>query len=187
MLVRTRDRRPRKLPIPIALRSLSGVSPHVPHAHLRLQHLLKQQELALTQPPRPRRPAWILTLVDAVADIFEPCTGVARVGYDCQAGPDRWEIGLYLGKTELVGGAVDGSAEFVNFHFNVLDLLNQFSRVERCAWHALPQRGPGEPGSFLVCEGVWQEHPVRLQFFALPPDSAGPGLRRYPDGSCEPA
>ena len=159
----------------------------MPHAHLRLQHLLKQQELALTQPPRPRRPAWLLSLVDTVADIFEPCTGVARVGFDCQAGPDRWEIALYLGKTELVGGAVDGAAEFVNFRFNVLDLLNQFSRVERCAWHALPQPCSHDQSSFLVCEGIWQEHPVCLQFFALPPESAGPGLRRYPDGTCEPA
>lgn len=161
----------------------------MPHSHLRIQHFLKALELRRERGPRIRRPEWIFRLIDEISELFEPYEGLARVGYDCRLGDDRWEIGFFLGRKEIVGGSQDGSAEFVNFQFDLLRLFRSFNLVETFEWHPVPQiEGESQPSqAFLFVEGYWQDNPVRLYIYATPPDDAGPGVKQFPDGHCEPA
>ena len=157
------------------------------HSHLPLQHLIKHlDEIRGSRDPRPE---WLTDMIDCVSELFEPLQDVARVGFDCALSDDRWEVGMYLGKTEKVGGADDGCAEFVNFQFDLSRLLRAFNLVERCEWNAIPQWGEADftpDASSILVEGYWEEHPVRLLIYAAPPEQAGPGLRHFPDGSWEP-
>lgn len=160
------------------------------HSHLPVQHLLKQVELYRERrAARDCRPEWVTSLIDEVADLFEPYAGVGRVGFDCQFLDDRWMVTLYLGKTEFVGGREDGQARCQDFQFNLLKLLDRFRYVERLSWDVLSDvetLGQDSPHSFLTIEGLLDAHPLVLRLFSLPPQEAGPGLRQFPNGSLEP-
>ena len=66
-----------------------------------------------------------------VADLFEPFTDVGRVGYECRIREEVWEIGLYLGCTEFVGGKLDGEIQAVDFQFDVARLYRMFDQIAR--------------------------------------------------------
>ena len=165
------------------------------HAHLTIQHLLKQVELysARRGKTRPLRPEWVDELIDQVSELFEPLSDVGRVGFDFQPNDERDEIGFYLGCTEIVGGKDDGDRRHVNFQFDVLRMQALFNRVDRFVWNAFPE-GDGAPDQpdvvpsfgFLTLDGQFHDHPVRLLVYGMAPDQAGPGLRQFTDGTVEP-
>jgi len=158
-----------------------------------MQHLLKQVEIyGAKRANRDSRPEWIAQLVETVADLFEPADGEGRVGFDCHPTADCWEVGLYLGSLEFIGGMKDGSSQFANFHFDVLAFLELFSEVEMFRWNSYPSPTeldlPKEtPPSFLTIEGKYDENLVRVNIYTIPPAESGPGFRQYPDGSIKPA
>jgi len=160
------------------------------HSHIPVKHLLKQLET--DRPNRERRdvrPQWVSDFIDAAAQLFEPLSDVGRVGFDCQLIDDRWMVGLYLGRTEIVGGKQDGQTCCNAFQFALLPLLELLTEVEHCSWNVIPDPlsdGP-RPDSFLTVEGMIDGNPIHLHIDSVPPPDAGPGIRAFPDGHVEPA
>ncbi len=162
------------------------------HSHLVIRHLVKQIEGFAARPPQRRElPPWMQQFVTDVAELFEPFRGVARPGFECHWGEDRWEVSLFLGETEVVGGPQDGERLPVNFRFDVQGLPARFEQLDALRWNALPDcgadRGSGLALSFLVAEGRVSGQPVTLQVHAAPPETSGPGLRQLADGTSSPA
>lgn len=162
------------------------------HSHLVIRHLIRQVDDFADRPPQPRElPEWLQGFVADVAELFEPFRGVARPGFECHWGEDRWEVSVFLGKSEVVGGAQDGGLLPVNFRFDVQQLPALFERLDALRWNAIPDCGTtddeGLPLSFLVAEGVVCGQPITLQVHAAPPEAIGPGTRRLADGACSPA
>lgn len=158
------------------------------HAHLPVQHLLQQLEKRGRSRQRDVRPQWIRPIIDEVAELFEPISGVGRVGFDCRLGEDRWELSFYLGACEVMGGQNDGQARPLNFQFDLHQLSQKFNLVERFDWTAYPNRidMPDEEAvSMMTIEGYWADNPIRLNVFETSPPQVGPGLREYPDGRRE--
>lgn len=160
------------------------------HSHMPIQHLLKQLEaFSSKRESRDIRPEWVTEFIGEVAELFEPLTGVGRVGFDCQFSEDCWVVGMYLGKTEMVGGKCDGHSVNMNFDFNLLGLLNRFCSVQDLKWSAHPTGDEGDSlpaRSFITITGLVGENLLRLQIFSTPPETTGPGLRQYPNGEYEP-
>lgn len=160
------------------------------HSHMPVQHLLKQVEISRSQrSQRDVRPDWLTELVNDVAELFEPLVDVGRVGFDCQCSENGWLVGLYLGSTEMVGGKEDGRTRHISFEFDLLGLIERFDAVDEFCWSALPTYADDENSmsrSFVTVVGSVQDKAVRLQIFSAPPEEAGPGLRRYPDGNLKP-
>lgn len=132
-------------------------------------------------------PEWLVGWLQQVADLFEPFSGVARAGYECFCANGTWEISLFLGQNETLGGQEDGLLTPVNFCFNVGGLQKLFSQIGNVKWNAFPDafvfRDAGFPmESFLLIEGNARGEAVRLQIQALPPDAIGPGLQFLPNG-----
>ena len=159
------------------------------HSHLPVQHLLKQVETyRARRESRDIRPDWLVDTINNIADSFDPASDVARVGYDCQIDEGRWNVGLYLGRTEIVGGRDDGLSRHAAFSFNIGELLEQFASVDSCRWDT----GTDDEGqaslihSFLEVTGSIDSNAVCLRIHAIPPNDAGPGFRRFPDGSDAP-
>lgn len=154
------------------------------HAHLLVQHVLKQVEQHLAQrDKRDARPAWLVNLVERAADWFEPLSGVGRVGYDCQPTDDGWEVRLYLGSTELVGGRDDGQWRNSSFELDLTGLTACFSRIAEFRWNV----AAGETaGSFLTLRGYVEEFPVCVKAYSRAPQHLGPALRQYYDGRIQP-
>lgn len=157
------------------------------HSHLAIRHLIRQvEEYAARDPARPGLPDWLGQFIQRAAELFEPFSGVARPGFECCRAEERWEIALFLGKTEHVGGPEDGAQSAVNFSFDVLRLTALFERLETLRWSAFPDCHVYDDAvdlSFLLAEGTVNGQRLTLQVHAGPPDCAGPALRRYSDGS----
>jgi hypothetical protein len=167
-----------------------GENALVSHSHIALQHLISRIDSQGGRRHRPTGPVWLTEFVDQIAELFEPFIDVGRVGFECAPGEDRWDISMYLGRTELVGGEVDGEARPVAFQFDLAALNRIFDHLESCHWNAfpagtVPDGDAGGERSFISLVGGYRESTVRLRIFGTPPDDTAPGLRQYPDGSWE--
>lgn len=164
----------------------------MPHAHLTVNHLLKQLETRREQKlPRDRRPDWLTAVIDAAADLFDPVAGLGRVGFDCRPTEAGWVAILYLGSEEIVGGPDDGQTRHADFRFDALAATALFDQVDELLLDAFPSladASEGQPtaaGVRLTVRGTVADHPLTLHVHAMPPDAAGPGFRRFPNGRRE--
>ena len=156
--------------------------------HLRPHHFIKLLQAADRPAPANRQPAWLPQLLDSLCDHIEPVRGEARVGYDLNFNDPVWELDLFLGRTEIVGGSLDGCSDYVSFTADIPRILSLFTKVESCDWLALPSSldtTGDESASGLIIEGILEEQTIRLALRSVPPSKAAPGLRRYPDGRYE--
>jgi hypothetical protein len=160
----------------------------LPQSHLPVRHLIRQLEQE-GRSPKLAIPAWIVTLIDDAAQLFQPFRGEARAGYECVQIGEEWEISLFLGANEAMGGADDGRRNAVNFRFDIKSLLNLFDTVASTFWSAMPDSRDffeeESMVSFIALEGQKNGTTIRLQLHATSPQEADPGLRRYTDGRCE--
>ncbi len=160
------------------------------HSHLAIRHLVKKLEMAeARRTAKPSLPEWLVQLIDGISQIFEPFSGVARVGYECQKSEQGWEVALFLGEHEVVGGPDDGQMRPVNFRFNISEIAQHFDSIGPIYWNAFPNSHVCYEAvadlSFLTIEGTSHEQTIRIQLHAGPPDCIGPALRQYPDGRLE--
>lgn len=156
----------------------------MPHAHLIVQHALKQVDLMVSQRgQRDPRPAWLAEFVQRAAEWFEPLAGVGRVGFECEPTEAGWEARLYLGSLELVGGKDDGQWKPQSFELNLLGLRDCFTVIDEFCWNV----AAGEAGgSFITLRGLVGEHDLCLKAYSRAPHRAGPGMRQYHDGRIQP-
>lgn len=162
------------------------------HSHLPVRHLLRQlEDHAERRPRRKPVPSWLTAFVDAISELFEPFSDVARAGYECVRTEDRWNVNLFLGTVEIVGGPRDGQVHPVNFQFDLAGLGQHFERLDLFRWNAFPNDSSCLDSvttldSFITVEGVVNGEVIRLDIQALPPETCNPALRQYEDGSCVP-
>lgn len=159
-------------------------------SYLAVRHLLRQLELKREKGLGSRViPSWLSGFIDEITDRFEPFRGVARVGYECAYSEGLWELSLFLGETELIGGAHDGQLLPVNFRFDLSDLTDLFEHVESLFWNAFPARPEGietpHDLSFLTLTGTIAGESVQLQLHSTPPRQVGPAMRQHVDGRLE--
>ena len=157
------------------------------HSHLLVHHLLKQLENhKRDRRERDRRPEWLNEFVQQIAMLFEPLSGVARVGYQCELTSDGWEARLYLGSTEVVGGREDGRSRLISFEFDFSKLAEEFTRLDEFRWDVCTT-SDGSAGSFVTLRGLVDEHLICLKIYSRPPCDVGPAFRELPDGTLEDA
>lgn len=150
--------------------------------------LLQMEQYRLRREQRDFRPEWLKRFVQQASAVFEPLTHVGRVGYDCQFDERGWTVCMYLGTTEIVGGAKDGQIDHASFRMDLNSVTSLFSLVSRFEWYSLPTESSSPTSErirSLVClHGIVAgAHEVRLELLATPPDFVGPGLHCRPDGA----
>ncbi len=164
------------------------------HSHTSLQHLIKKaEEIGHRKEKKDRRPDWLTRFIQSTADLFEPATDAARVGYDCRYEVDQWNVMFYLGDAEIFGGMHDGKRARIAFDFDLNELLNRFDVVESLRYRALPKDPHQldsqectliEVAGMIDCEETVQQLTVGI--LSHPPQEAGPGVRILPNGEIEP-
>ena len=134
------------------------------------------------------RPTWLVELIDQAADLFEPLMSVSRVGFDCWPTEKDWMVFLFLGDTEIVGGRDDGRLDPLEFRFDLLGLLDLLEDVQQIQWMVLPVgNDPSDNDrSYISIVAHYQGHPGSLRLLSIAPENAGPGLRLFPNGDCQP-
>lgn len=156
---------------------------------MSIEELLRQMEqYRLRREQRDSRPDWLKQFVQLAANLFEPLTHVGRVGYDCQLDERGWTVCMYLGTTEIVGGAKDGRIDHAGFRVDLSTLDRLFSHISRFEWYSVTDSQSAEHTESvrsLVCihGTACGDQPVRLELLASPPDFVEPGLHCRPDGS----
>lgn len=160
------------------------------HSHLAVRHLIRQLESRPRQrKSKPIQPEWLTQLLDNLSDRFEPFQGVARVGYECALHDGVWEISLFLGERESIGGSADGQQSAVNFQFNLLGIERAFDTLHAIDWNAFPGTLAWQENaadlSFLVLRGQKCGAEVCVRIQASASEEAGPGLRHHADGRVE--
>lgn len=156
------------------------------HSHLAVHHLIRQVEADRLR-PRDRRPGWLTEMIDELANLFEPISISGRVGYDCTWQDDHWNLQMYLGRVELVGGMRDGLQKPLNFEFDVRVLLKYFSTLERVIWTSIPDEQANEsslrtsPAGLLVSGTVADQHLI-LTILEQAPLETAPALQMHADG-----
>jgi len=166
------------------LRGITGAFT-LPHSHLLIQHLLKQlEDQKRDRRDRIRRPDWLSQFIHQTAARFEPLSGVARVGYQCELTDEGWEARLYLGSTEVLGGRDDGQTRLNSFEFDFADLTTGFCRLDEFRWNVCTT-SDGSARSFVTLRGLVEDQPVCLKIYSRPPQDVGPAFRVLPDGTLE--
>ncbi|MFN9718738.1 MAG: hypothetical protein ACK58L_08605 [Planctomycetota bacterium] len=154
---------------------------------MSIEELLEQMEQYRSRRElRDCRPNWLKDFVQLAALQFEPLTSVGRVGYDCQFDERGWTVCMYLGTTEIVGGAKDGHIDHAGFRMDLLALPALFHKVTRFEWYSVedPANSEGRSKSLICVHGmVSSGNEVRLELMAVPPEIVKPGLHCRPDGS----
>ncbi|QDT37639.1 hypothetical protein [Stratiformator vulcanicus] len=161
----------------------------MPHSHLTVNHLLAQvEEYRRRKAERDVRPEWLTAWINAAAELFEPTKGVGRVGFECNPTETGWDISLYLGMTEYIGGPDDGRISPASFDFNLQSLAELFEEVLSIEFEVLPEPREDEvapPYAAIAIQGIASEQPMSVRVLAVPPENAGPGFKRLPDGTTE--
>lgn len=160
------------------------------HSHLSIHHLIRHVEERRNREINPVAvPEPITRLIHSVCDLFEPFSGVARAGYECSFAEESWEVSVFLGETECVGGPCDGELRPVNFRFDVGSVSGLFDAVHSLTWNALPRDYTSGDGmrfeSFLTVLGEYEKLRISLQIHALAPQTFGPAMREHLDGRVE--
>lgn len=156
--------------------------------HLRPQHFVRLLQSADRNRPGIRQPDWLAPLLDRLCDHIEPLRGEARVGYDLTFNDPQWQIDLFLGRTEYVGGIRDGQFDYASFTADIPGILKLFGSIERCDWLVVPRSaglGGSDIASELTIDGNWEGESVRVTLRSVPPRNSAPGLRQFPDGRYE--
>ena len=165
------------------------------HSHTSLQHLIKKaEEIGQRKEKKDVRPDWLTRFIQNTAELFEPATDAARVGYDCRYEIDQWSVMFYLGDAEIFGGMHDGKRARIAFDFDLNELLNRFDVVDSLRYRALPkdplQVSPREC-TLIEISGILKQEEETVQQLTVgilshPPLEAGPGVRILPNGEIEP-
>ena len=155
---------------------------------MSIEELLEQMEqYRLRREQRDYRPDWLKGFVHQASALFEPLTHIGRVGYDCQFDERAWTVCMYLGTTEIVGGAKDGRIDHASFRVDLTQFNLLFESISRFEWYSVAESCElDEPDcirSLITIHGtVANGNEVRLELLSVPPHMVKPGLHYRPDG-----
>ena len=122
-------------------------------------------------------PKWIQELADATALQIIPVDSLAPIGCHFCLADGVWEITLFVGSTEVVGGSQDGQVHHARFNLDVQAVCRLFSTVGEISWQAHPLGDGDELGPNVAIEGEYAKHSVRLRILAFPPQKFPSGRR----------
>lgn len=147
------------------------------HSHLVVKHLLRQlvDRRARLQ-KRALRPEWLSDLAERLSSAFAPMQGLGRVGFGCDWQQTHWELRLFLGELEVVGGKDDGARRPVDFELDLSAIHAAFDRVHEMRWLVFSQTEAGSR-SFLSVRGDVGGNPVAVKFYSHAPIDSAPGIQ----------
>jgi len=86
-----------------------------------------------------------------------------------------WEITMFFGRLEIIGGAHDGESFSAGFSLDVTSLAAEFDHPPEIRWRGAAQDQADDLGVHLSLEGHWRGRRIWLRVLSLPPASVGAG------------
>lgn len=124
-----------------------------------------------------KMPAWLESLVDAVAKCMQPHNVLGPLG--CRWGEQKnfWEVMVYPSAAELVGGAEDGVIVVPGFSLDLWELGKAFEEVTAVHWQSHAFGPHDQAGPHVSIEGCYKGHQVFLQVWSEANPDEGPGFK----------
>lgn len=126
-------------------------------------------------------PEWLSQLADRVAAQIVAVDLAAPVGCHYALVNGRWEVTIFAGSTEVVGGPHDGRYRPSRFFLDIQGLLEYFDSIDSLAWQAQGLGAEDEVGPHLSIEGTCEGHAVWLRVPAYAPRRFPPSRRADPN------
>ncbi|HEX6984524.1 MAG TPA: hypothetical protein VF170_04070 [Planctomycetaceae bacterium] len=120
-------------------------------------------------------PDWLTALAGALAEHFVAAAVPSPMGAHVQRATDAdapagvWEVSLFYGKTEVVGGSQDGRRVDTPFWLDLSGLREVFTRVDGFYWQAAPLGADDDLGPHVAIEGDYLGNAVRVRILAAAP------------------
>ena len=126
-------------------------------------------------------PEWLTDLAKALSEHLVPAVLPAPLGAHVQQAVDAdeqasdvWEISLFYGKTEIVGGPEDGRRTETAFWLDVIGAQRVLTRVDRAYWQTAILSPSDDLGPHVAVEGDYLGHPVRVRVLSAAPQQFPP-------------
>ncbi len=127
-------------------------------------------------------PDWASSLTDQIARHLVAVAIPAPIGVHVQrseppgcgdplaADEPEWDVSLFYGKTEVLGGPGDGKRTDTAFWLDLAAVCGAFSSVEGVVWQASPLGPDDDFGPHVAIDGVYDGRRVRLRVLAAAPE-----------------
>ena len=122
-------------------------------------------------------PDWLSGLANAAASHLTSTETVAPLGCHYCHIDGVWEVTLFAGDTEVVGGGDDGKRQGSRFVVDVMPLLCLFTDILDCTWQPDRFGDHDELGSHLAIIGTYSGQLVCLRVLSRSPGNLPPGRR----------
>ena len=122
-------------------------------------------------------PDWLPQLTSRFCSAFVDHPDAASIG--CHHFFDEelqaWEITIFFGRLEIIGGAHDGERFIAGFCLDVTSLAAEFDHPPEIRWCGAAQFRTDDLGAHLSLEGLWHERRIWLRILSQPPAHLGAG------------
>lgn len=122
-------------------------------------------------------PDWITALASAISEHLVAASIPAPMGAHVRKSEDAddaWEVSLFYGKTEIVGGPKDGKQTDTPFWLDLAGLGRVFDRVDGLTWQAAPLGPNDELGPHVAIAGEYLGNRVTVRILAAAPNQFPP-------------
>ncbi|MFN5973094.1 MAG: hypothetical protein ACK48U_01500 [Planctomyces sp.] len=86
-----------------------------------------------------------------------------------------WEVTMFFGRLEIIGGAFDGQSFSAGFSLDVTSLAAEFDHPPEIRWRGAVQNQSDELGVHLSLDGLWHGRRIWLRILSQPPAHVGAG------------
>lgn len=86
-----------------------------------------------------------------------------------------WEVSVFVGTTEIVGGPMDGTSFTTSLRLNISEVMNLFDEVDNVSWQSDAVADDDDLAQHVSFEGTARGHKVWLRVLKESPEGTGPG------------
>jgi len=122
-------------------------------------------------------PKWLSVFANRLATTVDSYELLAPLACHYQEVDGTWEVSLFCGGTEIIGGEYDGEMRCSRFFLDLLDAMQLFDHLECVTWQAQPMGERDDLGPHVSIQGKIGEHPVWLRILAQAPEQFSPGRK----------
>jgi len=119
-------------------------------------------------------PEWLQNLSDQVLALTSSSGSLPSAGCHFTVVEDVWEVTIFAGATETVGGELDGRWNDPPFSLDLLGIPACFDELHQMWWQTQAWSSEDQLGSHLSAEGIIQGHKVWLRIKGQAPHQFGP-------------
>ena len=128
-------------------------------------------------------PEWLTRLSEHLLGAVIPSDVLAPVGCHYTCVDSIWEVTLFPGATEVVGGAMDGKRCTSRFTLDLATVHGLMSEIGDFYWQTLPYDRNDELGPHVAIAGKYEDHQVWVRILARAPQRFTPGRTADPYGN----